>query len=46
MVRAGAGHAGNYHGLLLVDVNHWRPQIETTLDHALGRKVTLSQLHA
>jgi AsmA protein len=32
--------------LLLVDVNHFRPQIQATLGHALGREVTLGKLHA
>ena len=32
--------------LMLVDVNHFRPQIQTTLSKALGREVTLGQLHA
>jgi len=31
--------------LLLVDANHFRPQIQTTLGQALGREVTLGQLH-
>ncbi|GGY18051.1 hypothetical protein GCM10008098_07390 [Rhodanobacter panaciterrae] len=31
--------------LLLVDVNHFRPQIQTTLSKALGREVTLGKLH-
>ncbi len=32
--------------LLLVDANHFRPQIQTTLSQALGREVTLGKLHA
>ncbi len=31
---------------LLVDANHFRPQIQAMLGHALGREVTLGQLHA
>ena len=31
--------------LLLVDANHFRPQIQTTLSQALGREVTLGKLH-
>jgi AsmA protein len=31
--------------LLLVDVNHFRPQIQASLGKALGREVTLGQLH-
>ena len=31
--------------LLLVDVNHFRPRIQTTLGKALGREVTLGKLH-
>lgn len=31
--------------LLLVDVNHFRPQIQTTLSTALGREVSLGKLH-
>lgn len=31
--------------LMLVDVNHFRPQIQTTLGKALGRQVTLGRLH-
>ncbi|MEO7051251.1 MAG: AsmA family protein [Rhodanobacter sp.] len=31
--------------LLLVDANHFRPQIQSTLSHALGREVTLGKLH-
>ncbi len=31
--------------LMLVDVNHFRPQIQTTLSKALGRQVTLGKLH-
>lgn len=31
--------------LLLVDANHFRPQIQTTLSRALGREVTLGKLH-
>lgn len=31
--------------LLLVDVNHFRPQIQTTLSAALGREVSLGKLH-
>ncbi len=31
--------------LLLVDANHFRPQIQATLSQALGRDVTLGQLH-
>ncbi len=30
--------------LLLVDANHFRPQIQATLGHALGREVTLGKL--
>ena len=36
---AGAG------ALLLVDANHFRPQIQASLGRALGREVTLGQLH-
>lgn len=32
--------------LMLVDVNHFRPQIQATLGKALGREVTLGKLHA
>lgn len=32
--------------LLLVDADHFRPQIQATLGHALGREVTLGKLHA
>jgi AsmA protein len=32
--------------LLLVDANHFRPQIQATLGRALGREVTLGKLHA
>lgn len=32
--------------LLLVDANHFRPQIQATLGQALGREVTLGKLHA
>lgn len=31
--------------LLLIDVNHFRPQIQATLSQALGRVVTLGELH-
>jgi AsmA protein len=31
--------------LLLVDANHFRPQIQSTLSQALGREVTLGKLH-
>ncbi|MGS1128781.1 AsmA family protein [Rhodanobacter sp. UC4437_H4] len=31
--------------LLLVDANHFRPQIQASLGQALGREVTLGQLH-
>lgn len=31
--------------LLLVDANHFRPQVQTTLSQALGREVTLGKLH-
>lgn len=31
--------------LLLVDANRFRPQIQSTLSQALGREVTLGQLH-
>lgn len=31
--------------LLLVDVNHFRPQIQTTLSKALGREVAVGKLH-
>ena len=31
--------------LLLVDANHFRPQIQSTLGQALGREVTLGKLH-
>ncbi|CAM5540512.1 AsmA domain-containing protein OS=Rhodanobacter lindaniclasticus OX=75310 GN=B1991_01045 PE=4 SV=1 [Rhodanobacter lindaniclasticus] len=31
--------------LLLVDANHFRPQIQASLSQALGREVTLGQLH-
>ena len=31
--------------LLLVDVNHFRPQIQASLSKALGREVSLGQLH-
>jgi AsmA protein len=31
--------------LLLVDANHFRPQIQASLGQALGRQVTLGQLH-
>lgn len=31
--------------LMLVDVNHFRPQIQATLSNALGREVTLGKLH-
>ena len=31
--------------LLLVDVNHFRPQIQASLGKALGREVSLGQLH-
>jgi AsmA protein len=30
---------------LLVDANHFRPQIQATLGHALGREVTFGKLH-
>jgi AsmA protein len=39
VVLAGAG------ALLLVDANHFRPQIQATLSDALGRPVTLGKLH-
>jgi AsmA protein len=39
LVVVGAG------ALMLIDVNHFRPQIQTTLSKALGRKVSLGQLH-
>lgn len=32
-------------GLLLVDANHFRPQIQATLSQSLGREVTLGKLH-
>ncbi len=32
--------------LLLIDANHFRPQIQATLGQALGREVTLGKLHA
>lgn len=32
--------------LLLVDANHFRPQIQATLSDAMGREVTLGELHA
>lgn len=31
--------------LLLVDANHFRPQIQTALSNAMGRPVTLGKLH-
>jgi AsmA protein len=31
--------------LMLVDANHFRPQIQNTLSQALGREVTLGKLH-
>jgi AsmA protein len=31
--------------LMLIDVNHFRPQIQATLGKALGREVTLGKLH-
>ncbi|GAB3023137.1 hypothetical protein GCM10027285_01030 [Oleiagrimonas citrea] len=31
--------------LLLVDANHFRPQIQASLSQAMGRKVTLGKLH-
>src|SRR5690348_18069798 len=31
--------------LLLVDVNHFRPQIQASLGKALGREVTIGKLH-
>lgn len=31
--------------LLLLDANHFRPQIQATLSQALGREVTLGKLH-
>jgi AsmA protein len=31
--------------LLLVDANHFRPQIQSTIGQALGREVTLGKLH-
>ncbi|MEO9080255.1 MAG: AsmA family protein, partial [Rhodanobacter sp.] len=31
--------------LLLVDANHFRPQVQATLSQALGREVTLGKLH-
>ncbi len=31
--------------LMLVDVNHFRPQIQARLSNALGREVTLGKLH-
>ena len=31
--------------LLLVDANHFRPQMQTSLSQALGRQVTLGKLH-
>jgi AsmA protein len=39
LIVAGAG------ALMLVDVNHFRPQIQNTLSQALGREVTLGKLH-
>jgi len=30
---------------MLVDVNHFRPQLQTTLSKSLGREVTLGKLH-
>ena len=32
--------------LLVVDVDHFRPQVQTMLSKALGREVTVGRLHA